>query len=97
MHRYVTLIKFTEKGIANVKESSTRAERFAARAAKAGAKIEAELWTLGPYDGVLIFQAPDEATAAGLILGLGHDGAVSTCMLRAFDAKEFAEVLGKMG
>jgi uncharacterized protein with GYD domain len=97
MNRYVTLIKFTEKGVAAVKESPARAQRFSERAAKAGARIEAEYWTLGPYDGVLIFQAPDEATAAGLVLGLSRDGAVSTCMLRAFDAKEFGEVVAKMG
>lgn len=95
MNRYVTLIKFTEKGVANVSDSAARAERFNAAAAKAGAQVEAQYWTLGPYDGVLIFTAPDEETAAGLILGVAREGAVSTCMLRAFDSKEFMNVLAK--
>jgi len=97
MTRYVVLVKFTQQGEAKISDSPQRANAFKDRAAKLGARVEAQYWTVGPYDGVLILSAPDEATAAGLILGLGRDANVATCMLRAFDADEFKTVMGKMG
>ncbi len=96
MSRYVVLMKFTDKGLANVNQSPDRATAFRAAAEKAGAKIETQLWTTGAYDALMIFSAPDETTTAGLVLGLAKSGNVSTCMLRAFDAAEFKSVLGKM-
>lgn len=96
MCRYVVLLKFTEQGIANVGESLDRAEAFRAAAQKAGASVEGQYWTTGPYDGVVILSAPDEATAVGLILKLGKDTNVTTCMLRTFGAGELKTVLSKM-
>ncbi len=96
MARYVVLVNFTEKGVAAVNESAARADAFRATAAKAGATVEALFWTLGPYDGVFILSAPDEATAAALTLELGRSQNVRTCMLRAFDADEFKNVVQKL-
>lgn len=96
MSKHVVLLKFTEKGIANIRQSPDRAAAFQAAAEKAGVNVETVLWTAGPYDGILVLDAPDEAAATGLVLGLGKAGNVSTCMLRAFNADEFRSVVGKM-
>ncbi len=97
MTRYVVLLKFTEKGVTHIKDSPERAAAFVTAVEKAGGKVESQYWTIGAYDGVVVFTAPDETTAAGLVLGLAKADAVSTCMLRAFDRGEFAKVLGKAG
>ncbi len=94
MVRYLVLLKFTDQGIRNVAESIDRAAAFREAARAKGAEVESHYWTLGAYDGVFILRAPDEATAAGLVLGLGHTASVSTNMLRAFDEAEFEDVLG---
>ena len=60
-----------------------------------GAEIDSVYWTLGSFDGMFIISAPDEETAAGLVLKLGRSTAVKTCMLRAFTADEFLKVLSK--
>lgn len=96
MARYVVLLKFTEKGVTHISQSPERAAAFRSTVEKAGGKVEGQYWTAGPYDGVLVFTAPDELTASALMLNLGKSDAVSTCMLRAFDAQEFKSVLGKM-
>lgn len=96
MVRFVILLKFTDKGIGTIKESPVRAESFRTAAAKVGAVIESQFWTLGEYDGVLVFQAPDEPTAVAVALELGRHGNVRTCLLRAFDAGEFKGILNKM-
>lgn len=96
MSRYAVLINFTEKGISAVTQSVNRVEAFKAAAAEAGATVEAVYWTLGPYDGLLMLDAPDETTAAALTLQLGRNENVRTCALRAFDAEEFQEIVGKL-
>ena len=96
MCRYVVLLKFTEQGIANVSDSLDRSADFAQRAAELGATVEGQYWTTGPYDGVIILKAPDDATAASLVLRLGRDTNVTTCMLRTFGVGQFKDVVGKM-
>ena len=97
MTRYVVLVSFSEKGIGAIKDSIERAQEFKAAAAKMGASVEAQYWTLGDHDGVFVLSAPDEVTAAALVLELGRRSSVRTTMLRAFDEAEFKTVLDKVG
>jgi len=96
MATYVLLLKFTDQGIRNIKDTTRRAEAFRSIADKAGGKVKEVYWTLGQYDGVLIFDAPDEATATALGLNLGSLGNVRTQSLRAFSAEEIGRGLDKM-
>jgi len=93
MSKHVILLKFTEKGIANIGNSAERAEKFDAYAESKGIKILGQYWTTGPYDGVLVIDAPDAAASAGAVLHLAQLGNVSTCMLDAFNEDEFKKVL----
>ncbi|MCH7591502.1 MAG: GYD domain-containing protein [Planctomycetes bacterium] len=96
MTRYVVLLNFTEKGIGGIKDSVQRSAAFRASAEKAGATVESLFWTLGSHDGVIVLSAPDDATAAAVVLELGRGNAVRTTMLRAFDAEEFSGVVAKI-
>jgi uncharacterized protein with GYD domain len=93
---YVQLINFTEQGVKNIKESPARAAAFRKQVEGAGGKVREIYWTLGKYDGVLIFDAPDDETAAALMLSLAGKGNAKTHTLRAFDEKEFSAVLKKV-
>ncbi len=92
MKRYIALLKFTESGVRNVEQSTARESQFRAAAEQAGVRVEASFWTLGEFDGLLQFQAPDEQTAAALMLGLNRAGNVRTQMMRAFGADEFKPI-----
>jgi uncharacterized protein with GYD domain len=96
MNKYVILWKFTEKGIANVQASPDRAEAFGAAARKFGAKVETMLWTVGPYDGVAIVEAPDDESVSALALATGKLGNISTCTLRGYDMAAFRKIVGKL-
>lgn len=96
MVRYTLLLKWTDRGIAEVKNSLERAAAFRAAAAKVGAEVEKQYWTLGEYDGLVIFTAPDESAGVALAVELGRLGFVRTCMQRALDADEFQETLAKL-
>jgi uncharacterized protein with GYD domain len=95
MVTYVTLFNWTEQGIAKVQDTIKRAEDFAAVAEKAGARVKQQYWTVGRYDGVLVLEAPDDATAVGLIAKVAKLGFIRTQTLRAFDSAEIGKVLAK--
>lgn len=96
MPTYVATIKFTEQGARGIAETVERAVAFKAAARKLGAKVTATYWTLGAFDGVLVLDAPDDATAAAVLLHLGSRGNVQTTTARAFDAAEMEAVLAKL-
>src|ERR1051326_6553690 len=60
MATFISTIKFTQQGIAGIHETTQRAAALKAAAKKMRAKITNIFWTLGPFDGVLIFEAPDD-------------------------------------
>jgi uncharacterized protein with GYD domain len=95
MARYVSLLRFTAQGARNLKQSPTRAAAFRRAAEKTGVKVEAQLWTAGAYDGILILNAPSETKALNVVAKLAALGNVSTQTMPAFDAKEFAAVVGR--
>jgi uncharacterized protein with GYD domain len=96
MARFVMLLNYTDKGIAAVKDSPHRADEFRALVAKHGAKVEAQLWTMGAYDGVVVMTAPDDEAMTALALGVGRLDYVRSTTLRAFDEAEFQAILGRV-
>lgn len=93
MASFVTLAKFTEQGIKNVSHTAKRAGAFRDMAKKMGATVKDVYWTLGRFDVVAIFEAPDDETANRLVLRLGSLGNVRTETLRAFSAQEMGQIL----
>lgn len=95
MTRYLTLINFTDQGIRDVSHSIQRASSFGQSVKAAGGKLLSLYWSVGEADGCVIFEAPNEQTAASLLLSLAKDGNVRTRTMRIFDTQEFQEVLEK--
>lgn len=96
MNTYISLINFTPQGLQNLHESPHRAAAFKAAAKKAGVKVTQVYWTLGEFDGAILFEAKSDAAATGLMLSLSGLGNVHTKTLRAFDAAEFADIVDKV-
>jgi uncharacterized protein with GYD domain len=96
MASYVTLLKFTERGVKDIKDSCKRAAELQSHAKKHGIQIKEQLWCMGAYDGILIFEAPDVETATAAMLSLSSRGNVVTQTLRSFSASEMEKILGKV-
>jgi len=97
MPNYIVLGTFTDQGIRNIKDSPKRTEAVNAMAKKAGASLKETYWTLGQYDFVAIFEAPDDVSMTALGLSVGKLGNARTQTLRAFPSAEFKNILGKVG
>jgi len=96
MPTYIVLGSFTEQGLRNIKDSPKRAAAVRDMAKKAGASLKDTYWTLGQYDFVAIFEAPDDVTMTALGASIGKLGNVRTQTLRAFTGAELKSILGKM-
>lgn len=96
MATFVTTVKYTQQGIKGIDDTTKRAAALKAAAKKLGAKVTHVYWTLGDYDGLLIFEAADDETAASLLLHLGASGNVHTSTMRAFTAAEMDQILTKV-
>ncbi len=94
MATFITTMHFTEQGVKAVKDTCNRATAFQATAQKMGVKVTAQYWTLGAFDGVIVFEASDEASATAAMLHLSSLGNMRTQTARAFDATEMQKILG---
>jgi uncharacterized protein with GYD domain len=96
MATYISLVKYTAKGVENVKESPKRLDA-AKEAFKAyGGEMKAFYLVMGRYDIVLISEAPDDATAAKVALAIGSRGAVRTETFRAFDEAQYRDIIAAL-
>jgi len=96
MATFITTIKFTEQGVKAIGETTKRADAFKAAAKKMGVKVNQIYWTLGAFDGAIVFDAPDDETASAALLHLGTSGNVHTTTVRAFNAAEMGKILAKL-
>lgn len=96
MATYFALLKFTERGIKDIKDTCKRAEELHSHARKHGIVVKQQLWCMGPYDGLMIFEAPDDQTATAAMLSLGSRQNVTTQTLRSFTADEMSKIVEKI-
>jgi uncharacterized protein with GYD domain len=96
MATYVTLLKFTQRGVKDIKDTCKRAAELKSHAKKHGIEVKEQYWCMGAYDGVIIFDAPDDETATAAMLSLSSREYVTTQTLRSFTAAEMSKILGKV-
>ena len=96
MARYISLIRFADQGIRNVKDTVKRGDTAMAEAEKLGMKIIEEYWTMGAYDGVVVFDAPDDETMTAFACKVSSFGNVKTETMRAFPKQEMEGILSKI-
>jgi uncharacterized protein with GYD domain len=97
MSTYVVLMNWTDQGIRTVKETVQRRDRADAQAERHGASIKQVYWTVGPYDLVVILEAPDDESATAMLLELSSAGNLRTTTLRAYDREEMSGIIQRLG
>jgi uncharacterized protein with GYD domain len=95
MPSYITLMNWTDQGVKSFRESVDRADAAEVALSPAGITFKDIYWTVGAYDLVVTFEAPDEETLAAGLLALAAQGNLRTTTLRAFSAAEMRGVIAK--
>lgn len=93
MPTYVSLLRWTNKGIENVKDSPARLDGARKVFQTAGATLREFFMVTGQYDMIIIADAPDDAVMARAILTVASKGAVQSETLRAFTENEYRTIL----
>lgn len=96
MATYIGLVRYTDQGIRNIKDSPTRLDATKKLFQGAGGELKQFYLVMGKYDIVFVADAPDDETAARMALSLGALGNVRTETLRAFSEPEFRKIVGSL-
>ena len=93
MSTYITLANYTHEGITNIKGSPQRAAAARELAKSCGAEMKDFYLTMGPYDLVVVVEAPDDETATRFSLAVSSLGNVRTTTLKAFTETEYKSIV----
>lgn len=96
MATYITLVRYTQKGVENMKDSPSRLETAKEVFRSMGADIKAFYLVMGRYDAIVIGEAPDDETATKLAMTIGSAGAIRTETLRAFTEDEYRDIIAAL-
>jgi uncharacterized protein with GYD domain len=97
MTTYVMLANWTEQGILKAKDSPSRLDTAKKALREMGGEFKSFYLTMGDYDMVAIYEAPDDAVAARFSLQLGMLGNVRTRTLKAFPEAAYREIINSLG
>src|SRR5215475_9781247 len=96
MPSYMMLVKFTDQGIRNIKESPNRLEAFKKSLRAAGAELRDYFMIMGQYDGMLIVTASNDEVISKLALSLCSLGNVRTETHRIYTEDESRKIIGSL-
>ena len=93
MPTYISLIRFTQKGMETIKEGPKRLDAAKERFRAAGGELKAFYLVTGQYDAVAIAELPNDEAVARLALANASMGNVRTETLRAFTEGEYRKII----
>jgi uncharacterized protein with GYD domain len=96
MPTYVTLFKWTEQGVKDIKNAPARFQASKKLSESMGGKTLGLYVTMGEYDIVAVTEGPSDEVAAALALSIASKGNAKTTTLRAFSESEFSEIVKKV-
>ena len=93
MPAYMSLSKFTDQGIRNVKDTVNRAKVARQAVEAAGGKVIGIWWVVGQYDIVQIVEMPDAEAGVRLALATGMQGNIRTETHQIFSEEEMERIV----
>ena len=93
MAKYILLLNWTEQGVKTVKDSAKRYDAAKDVAKQLGVTMETIYLTFGPYDLVVLVDAPNDEAIATFGLRVASQGNVRTTTLKAFTEAEYRRVI----
>lgn len=94
---YVSLMRLTEKGLAELTDSAKRRKVSEERVAALGGRSIAFYALLGPYDFMQVFEMPSNEAMMQYVLTARRDGHVEPLIIPAFDIGVYGRILTAVG
>ncbi len=96
MPTYMTLIKYTQKGVENMKDSPNRLDAAKELFKSMGGELKSFHLAMGRFDAVVIAEGPDDETATKLAMTIGAGGAIRTETFRVFPEDEYRKIISEL-
>jgi uncharacterized protein with GYD domain len=97
MPSYIMLANWTDQGARRVRDSPRRLDAAKQALTDMGGEFRSFYMTMGDYDLIAVYEAPDDAVAARFTLVLGALGMVRTKTLKAFPEAAYREIIASLG
>ena len=96
MPTYISLVRYTDQGMRNIKESPKRLDA-AKNAFKAmGGELKQWYLVMGRYNAIVISEFPDDETAQKATLAIEPLGSIRTEGFRAFTEEEYRKLIAAL-
>jgi uncharacterized protein with GYD domain len=96
MPNYVMLAKWTDQGMRNIEDSPRRIDTARKSLEEMGGHFLSVFVTMGEYDLIITYDAPDDAVAARFSLLLGKLGNVRTNSMKAFSEEAYRLIVNTL-
>lgn len=96
MATYISLLRYTDQGIRNIKQSPERLDAAKKALQASGVELKQFFLLMGKYDLLLVAEAPTDEALAKATLTLGSLGNIRTQTFRAFPEAEFRKIVGSL-
>jgi len=96
MATYISFLSLTEQGVKTIKDLPARIAAGRQAFEANGGKLLNYYLTLGAQDAVVVYELPDDESAASVALQQAGLGNLRTTTMRAFTEAEIPGVLSKM-
>ncbi len=94
---YIMLANWTEQGVRAIKDSPRRLDKAKAALQDVGGEFKSVFMTMGDYDLIAVYEAPDDAVAARFTLQVAQLGNIRTRTLKAFPETAYREIIASLG
>jgi uncharacterized protein with GYD domain len=96
MPTYVMLANWTDQGLKAIADGPRRLDAAKKTLEEMGGRFRELYMTMGDFDLVGVYDAPDDAVAARYILLLGQLGNVRTRSMKAFPEEAYRQIVNSL-
>jgi uncharacterized protein with GYD domain len=96
MSTYVMLANWTDQGLKAIGDGAKRVDAAKKMLEEMGGQFRSLYMTMGQYDLIGVYDAPDDAVAARFTLMLSRQGNVRTTSMKAFPEEAYRQIVNSL-
>ena len=96
MATFISLVKFSGESMKNIGDFGNTYQEGVKMGQQMGIKSIGAYATLGPYDAMFIYEAPDEKTAAAMVISIAAKQGGETETWTAIPMEDFTKLVARL-
>jgi uncharacterized protein with GYD domain len=96
MTTYISMLKWTPKGLHEIRQSPSRLDAARKGFESMGVKMKTFYMVMGRYDCIIVLEAPDDTTLSKALLSVTSQGSITSETCRAFTEDEYTQITSSL-